>query len=108
MSVNKVILLGYVGCDPEIRYPQPEHPLAYLRLATNERVGTSANEITEWHTVVFTGENALVAERYIRKGTRIYLEGHLRTREYVDKLKINRKSTEIIVDSFEILGRSAS
>ncbi|MBD5186588.1 MAG: single-stranded DNA-binding protein [Muribaculaceae bacterium] len=108
MSVNKVILLGYVGCDPEVRYPQPDFPVAFLRLATNERSNAPSVEMTEWHTIVFNGENATIAERYIRKGTRLYVEGKLRTREYIDKMKINRKSTEIVVESFEILGRSAT
>ena len=62
--------------------------------------------MTEWHNIVMTGEKAQIAERYIRKGSRLYIEGHLRTREYEDKLKIKRRRTEIMVDSFEMLGRS--
>lgn len=104
MSVNKVILLGYVGNDPEIRYPEPGHSVAYLRLATNERVGSSQTEITEWHTLVLHGQLAVTAERYIRKGSRLYAEGRLRTREYTDRMKITRKATEIYVDKIELLG----
>lgn len=104
MSVNKVILLGNVGHDPEIRYPQPDFPVAYLSLATNEMLGTT--EITEWHYLVMTGEQARFAERYIRKGSKLYVEGSLRTREYTDKFKIARKRTEIYVQTFEILGKT--
>lgn len=105
MSVNKVILLGHVGSDPEVRYPEKDHPVAYLSLATNEVRGISRTEITEWHNLVFLGHNAAFAERYVRKGSQLYVEGYLRTREYEDRLKIVRKRTEIIVERFEILGR---
>lgn len=104
MSVNKVILLGYVGADPEIRYPEKDKPIAFLSLATNEH-SASGIEITEWHKLVFYGELALMAERYVRKGTLLYVEGKLATREYEDRMKISRKRTEIVVSSFEILGR---
>lgn len=106
MSVNKVILLGYVGNDPEMRYPEPGHAMAFLSLATNERYANSTQEITEWHRLVMNGHNAEIAERYIRKGSRIYVEGRLRTREYEDKFKIQRRITEILVDRLELLGRS--
>ena len=106
MSVNKVILLGNVGRDPVIRYPEMDHPVAYLSLATNERQPNSDTELVEWHILVMSGQNAILAERYIRKGTRLYVEGRLRTREYMDKFKISRRRTEIYVDVMEILGRS--
>lgn len=106
MSVNKVILLGYVGGDPEMRYPEKDFAVAYLSLATNERQGVSGMETTEWHYLVMTGDNARLAERYIRKGTRLYVEGKLRSREYQDKFKITRRRTEIAVEAFEILGRA--
>ena len=106
MSVNKVILLGNVGRDPEIRYPEKDFPVAYLSLATNERQPNSDTELVEWHILVMTGHNAAIAERYIRKGTRLYVEGKLRTREYVDKLKITRRRTEIYVEFMELLGRT--
>ncbi len=107
MSVNKVILLGYVGGDPEMRYPEPQRAIAFLTLATNEARGNSQTETTEWHHLVMGGNNAQIAERYIRKGTRLYVEGYLRTREYEDRFKITRKKTEIIVEKMEILGRKA-
>lgn len=105
MSVNKVILLGNIGADPDIRYPEKDKPVAFLSLATNDRYGLSQTEVTEWHSLVMFGNNASIAERYIRKGTKLYVEGRLKTREYTDKFKITRRKTEIIVDNFEILGR---
>lgn len=105
MSVNKVILLGHVGSDPEIRYPEKDKPVAFFSLATNERAGQT--ELTEWHHIVMFGNNASMAERYIRKGTQLYVEGKLRTREYEDRMKVVRRRTEIIADRFEILGRKA-
>lgn len=103
MSVNRVILLGNIGNDPDIRYPEKDQPVAFFSLATNERQGNI--ELTEWHNLVCYGSNAQAAEKYLRKGTRIYAEGRLRTREYEDKFKILRKRTEIIVSYFEILSR---
>ena len=104
MSVNKVILLGYVGNDPELRYPEKDKPIAFLSLATNETAGNGV-EITEWHRLVFFGEIANIVERYVKKGTQLYVEGKLSTREYQDRMNITRKRTEIIVSFFEIVGR---
>lgn len=104
MSVNKVILLGYVGNDPEMAYPDKDHAIARISLATNEKTATGG-ESTEWHRLVLFGRNAEIAERYIRKGTRLYAEGRLKYREYDDKFKIRRRVAEIIVDNFELLGR---
>ena len=105
MSVNKVILLGHIGADPEIRYPEKDKSIAFASLATNERRGPSAIEFTEWHSLVFQGKDAVIVERYVRKGSQLYVEGYLRTREYEDRFKITRKKTEIIVEKFEIIGR---
>ena len=104
MSVNKVILLGHIGHDPEIRYPEKDRPVAFVSLATNEQQGQGL-ELTEWHNLVFHGQLALMVERYVRKGTQLYVEGKLATREYTDRLNITRKRTEIIVNFFEIIGR---
>lgn len=104
MSVNKVILLGYVGRDPEIRFPQPGHCVAFMSLATNDYYGNPPTEVTEWHNIVMAGKNAEIADKYIRKGTRLYIEGRLRTREYEDRMKITRRRTEIHVDKVELLG----
>ncbi len=103
MSVNKVILLGNVGGDPEIRYPAPDNPVAFFSLATSETRG--GIKVTEWHNIVMTGRSAALAERFIRKGTKLYLEGSLRTREYTDRLHITRKRTEVFATTFELLGR---
>ena len=105
MSVNKVILLGNVGADPEMRYPEQGMAVATFPLATNERRGEM--EITEWHRIVMAGKNAEIAEKYIRKGTMLYVEGKLRTRTWEDKLNIKRSVTEILVDRFELLGRKS-
>lgn len=105
MSVNKVILIGNVGSDPEIRYPEKDRAVAFVSLATNDYYSGAGTEITEWHRLVMGGQNAQVAEKYIRKGTKLYVEGRLKTREYEDKMKIRRRITEIIVDKMELLGR---
>lgn len=104
MSVNKVILLGNVGADPRMHYPTKDNQIAFFPLATNER--TAGIERTEWHNIVMTGKNAETAEKFIRKGTRLYLEGKIRSRTYNDKLNIQRVITEIYVDYFELLGRN--
>lgn len=88
-----------------MRYPEPDRPIAFMSLATNDRYANSATEITEWHRLVMGGSNARLAENYIRKGTRLYVEGKLKSREYTDKFKVRRRITEIIVDTVEILGR---
>ena len=113
MSVNKVILLGRVGRDPDVRYVAQNQPVASFTLATTDRAYTNANgvqvpERTEWHNIVMWGKNAEVAERYIRKGTQIYLEGRLRTRAWEDRNQIKRYTTEVYVDTFELLARPAS
>lgn len=105
MSVNKVFLLGHIGSDPEVRYPQKDNPIVFASLATNELIGASRTETTEWHYLVFTGQNAVMAEKYVRKGSQLFIEGKLRSREYEDRMKITRRRTEIIVERFEILGR---
>lgn len=109
MSVNKVILLGNVGRDPDVRYPAQGQIIATFSLATSDRAYTNSNgvqvpERTEWHNIVMWGRNAEIAERYIRKGTKLYIEGKLRTRMWEDKNAIKRYVTEIYVDSFELLG----
>ncbi len=110
MSVNKVILLGNVGRDPDVRYVAQGQPVASFSLATTERGYTNSNgvqvpERTEWHNIVMWGRNAEVAEKYIRKGTQLYIEGHLRTRMWEDRNAIKHYVTEVYVDSFELLGR---
>lgn len=103
MSVNKVILLGNAGKDPEIRYPEKGLAIARFTLATNER--NVDKEHTEWHNIVMVGRNGELAERYIRKGTKLYIEGRIRTRVWEDKFQVRHSITEIYADYFELLGR---
>ena len=103
MSVNKVILVGNVGRDPEFNYVD-KRPYASFSLATSERL-PSGQEITEWHNIIMWDDAALTAERYITKGTKLYIEGKLRTRTWQDFNAIKRKVTEIYVDTFDILAR---
>ena len=110
MAVNKVILLGNVGRDPEVRYPQQGQAVAQFSLATTERAYTNANgvqvpERTEWHNIVVWGRNAEIVERYVKKGTQLYIEGKLRTRMWEDRNQIKHYVTEVYVDVLELLGR---
>ena len=110
MSVNKVILIGNVGRDPDVRYTAPGQPVASFSLATTERGYTASNgtqvpDRTEWHNIVMWGKNAEIAEKYIRKGSQLYIEGKLRTRTWEDKNLIKRQVTEIYADTFDFLGR---
>jgi single-strand DNA-binding protein len=112
MSVNKVILIGNVGKDPDVRYPSQGHAVATFSLATTERGYTNAQgaqipERTEWHNIVMWGRHAELAEKYIRKGSMLYIEGKLRTRVWEDKNSIKRYVTEIYVDNFDFLNRRA-
>lgn len=112
MSVNKVILIGNVGQDPEIRYIETRS-VASFTLATTERAYTNAAgvqipERTEWHRIVMWDRAAETAEKYIRKGTKLYIEGRLRTRVWEDRNTIKRSVTEIYVDNFDILSRPSA
>ncbi len=106
MSVNKVILLGNVGKDPDIRYPQQGQCMATFPFATSERYNTASGitERTEWHNIVVWGKNAEIVEKYVRKGTKLYIEGKLRTRQWEDRNAIKRYVTEVYADTFELLG----
>ena len=108
MSVNKVILIGNVGTNPEIRYVETR-PIATFRMATNEHErtrpdGTKIPELTECHTIVMWDSAAEFAEKYIRSGSRLYVEGKIRYRIWEDRNAIKRNVTEIYVDNFELLG----
>lgn len=106
MSVNKVILIGNVGKDPEVRYPQQGQCVAQFSLATSERYTTASGpaERTEWHNIVVWGKQAETVEKYVHKGTKLYIEGKLRTRQWQDRAGVNRYTTEVYVDNFELLG----
>ncbi|WP_072389774.1 single-stranded DNA-binding protein [Hyphomicrobium sp. CS1GBMeth3] len=104
-SVNKAILVGNLGRDPEIRRTQDGRPIANLRIATTEswkdRNSGERREKTEWHSVVIFNENlARVAEQYLRKGAKVYIEGQLQTRKWQDQQGNDRYSTEIVLQGF--------
>jgi single-strand DNA-binding protein len=109
-SVNKVILIGNLGKDPEIRRLENGVVVASFPLATSEtftdKTTGEKKEITDWHDVVLWRGLAEVAEKYIRKGTKIYVEGKLKRRSWQDKEGNNRFTTEIIGDDLTILSRS--
>ncbi|MGL4412385.1 MAG: single-stranded DNA-binding protein [Bacteroidales bacterium] len=113
MSVNKVILLGNVGKDPEVRYLESGVAVAQFSLATSERGYTNSQGIqvpdrTEWHNIVLWRGLADIAEKYIRKGSKIYIEGKIRTRSYEDQAGVRRYVTEIFGDNLELLDRKDS
>ncbi|MGI2032011.1 single-stranded DNA-binding protein [Rhizobium panacihumi] len=104
-SVNKVILIGNVGADPEIRRTQDGRPIANLRIATSEtwrdRNSGERKEKTEWHTVVVFNEGLCkVIEQYVKKGAKLYIEGALQTRKWQDQQGADRYSTEIVLQGF--------
>jgi single-strand DNA-binding protein len=106
-SVNKVILIGNLGRDPEMRYMPSGDALANLRVATTDtwkdKEGNK-QEATEWHTVVFFGKQAEICGQYLKKGSSVYVEGSLRTRKWQDKEGNDRYSTEIRGDRMQMLG----
>lgn len=104
-SVNKVILVGNLGKDPDIRRTQNNDAIVNLSVATSEswrdKQTGERREKTEWHRVVIFNENlAKVAENYLRKGSKVYLEGQLQTRKYTDKDGVEKYSTEVVLQRF--------
>ena len=104
-SVNKVILIGNLGADPEVRHTQDGRPVVNLSLATSETWRDKATgerrERTEWHRVVIFNENICkVAEQYLKKGSKVYLEGQLQTRKYTDQQGVEKFSTEVVLQQF--------
>ncbi len=104
-SVNKVILVGNLGADPEIRRTQDGRPIANLRIATSEtwrdRGSGERRERTEWHRVVIFNEGLCkIAEQYLRKGAKVYIEGQLQTRKWQDQSGQERFSTEVVLQGF--------
>lgn len=104
-SVNKVILVGNLGRDPEVRRMQNGDPVANLAVATSEtwrdKSSGERREKTEWHRVVIFGAVAGVAEQYLRKGSKVYLEGKLQTRKWTDNSGADRYTTEIVLSGFD-------
>ena len=108
MSLNKVMLIGNVGRDPEVRYLEGNTKVATFTLATTERFKDRSGETrenTEWHNIVAWRQSADVAERFVRKGTSLYIEGRLRTRTWNDQQGAQHSRTEITVDNMQLLGR---
>lgn len=107
-SLNKVILIGNLGADPETRYAPSGDAICNLRIATTEvwkdKASGERREATEWHRVVFFGRTAEVAAQYLRKGSQVYIEGRLQTRKWQDKDGQERYTTEIRGDEMKMLG----
>lgn len=105
-GVNKVILVGHLGRDPDVRRTQAGKPIASLSVATSESWRDKATgerkEKTEWHRVVIFNENlAQVAEQYLKKGAKVYFEGKLRTRKWTDQAGVEKYTTEVVLESFD-------
>jgi single-strand DNA-binding protein len=107
-SVNKVILLGNLGRDPEVRYAADGAAIANVSIATTSRYKDKSSgdmkEDTEWHRVVFFGRLAEIANEYLKKGRPVYVEGRLRTRKWQDQSGQERYTTEIVADQMQLLG----
>src|SRR3979411_2145535 len=107
-SVNKVIIVGNLGADPETRYTPSGDAVTNIRVATTDRWKDKASgemkEATEWHRIAFFGRLAEVAGEYLKKGSQVYVEGSLRTRKWQDKEGKERTTTEIVADRMQMLG----
>ncbi|BCO28930.1 single-stranded DNA-binding protein [Rhodoferax lithotrophicus] len=106
-SVNKVILLGNLGRDPEVRYLPSGDPVANITIATSSRFKGKTGEMveeTEWHRVTFFGRLAEIASQYLKKGRPVYVEGRIKTNKYTDKNGVERYSTDIIASEMQLLG----
>ncbi len=108
-GINKVILVGNLGKDPEVRYLEGGTAVANFPIATSEtfkdRTSGERKTNTEWHNIVVWRGLAEIAEKYLKKGSQIYLEGKLRTRQWQDKDGNNRYTTEVVADNLQMLGR---
>lgn len=109
MSLNKVMLIGNVGKEPEVRHLESGVVKSSFTLATTERYRDRTSgewrEQTEWHNIICWRGIAEVVEKYVKKGTQVYVEGKITTRSYADKEGITRYTTEIVADSLQMLGR---
>lgn len=107
-SINKVILVGNLGRDPEVRYTTDNSAIANVSIATTDRYKDKATgeqkEITEWHRVVFFNRLGVIAAEYLKKGSQVYIEGKLRTRKWTDEDGAEKYSTEIIANQMQMLG----
>jgi len=106
-GVNKVILVGNLGANPELRYTQGQQAVANLRIATTERWTDKSGqkqEATEWHRVVVWGKQAEIVGQYLTKGRQVYIEGRIRTRQWQDQSGQKRYTTEIVAQNVQMLG----
>ncbi|TPQ30668.1 single-stranded DNA-binding protein [Cupriavidus pinatubonensis] len=107
-SVNKVILIGNLGADPEVRYMPSGDAVANLRIATTDRYKDKQSgemkEATEWHRISIFGKLAEIAGQYLKKGSSVYIEGKIRTRKWQDQSGQDKYSTEIVADQMQMLG----
>jgi single-strand DNA-binding protein len=106
-GVNKVILVGNLGANPELRYTQGQQAVANLRIATTERWTDKSGqkqEATEWHRVVVWGKQAEICGQYLTKGRQVYIEGRIRTRQWQDQSGQKRYTTEIVAQNVQMLG----
>ena len=107
-SINKVILVGNLGRDPEVRYTPDNNAITNISVATTDRYKDKhtgeQKEITEWHRVVFFNRLAEIAGEYLKKGSQVYIEGRLRTRKRTDQSGVDKYTTEIIADQMQMLG----
>jgi single-strand DNA-binding protein len=107
-SVNKVIIVGNLGRDPEIRYMPSGDAIANIAVATSykskDRNSGEQKELTEWHRISFFGRLAEIVGQYLKKGSSVYVEGRLQTRKYTDKDGIERYATDIIAENMQMLG----
>lgn len=106
-SINKVILIGHLGRDPEVRYGADGVAIANISVATTETwkdKNGDKQEKTEWHRVSFFGKLAEIAAEYLKKGSLVYVEGRLQTRKYQDKDGVEKYSTEVIAQTMKMLG----
>lgn len=106
-SLNKVLLIGHLGSDPESRFMTSGSAVTNFNLATNESWRSADGETkdkTEWHRIVIFGKMAETAAEYMKKGQLVYIEGRLQTRSWEDKDKVKRYTTEILCDNFTMLG----
>lgn len=107
-SVNKVILVGNVGADPETRYASSGDAITNIRLATSDKYKDKttgqSKDVTEWHRIAFFGKLAEIVAGHVKKGSSLYVEGRIRTRKWTDANGQEKYSTEIIADAMQMLG----
>lgn len=111
-TLNKVMLIGHLGRDPELRYMASGDAVTHMAVATSERwhdkTSGEKKEHTEWHRIVLYRKLAEIADQYLRKGSQVYLEGHLQTRKWMDKEGQERYTTEIVADDMRMLDSRAA